>query len=104
MSATLAKHGPGALADPSLPPERWGGRKAQQYVQLTLQTYGSVCWLCGLPGSDSADHVIARDNGGAVYDLDNLGPAHRSCNFARGKRDATGPAQLVENGEAFFSR
>ena len=63
------RHGPGTYADPDGKSERWGGRKAQAYVELTIQTYGDVCINCGLPGSDSADHVIPRADGGAVYDL-----------------------------------
>lgn len=97
------KRGPGKLADPSLPPETWGGRKAQEYVRMTIEAYGPVCWLCGLPGADSADHVIPRSKGGAVYDLLNLGPSHKKCNYARGNRDHAGPAALVESGMTWFT-
>jgi hypothetical protein len=96
--------GPGLLAAPDAKPERWGGRRAQAYVALTLAEYGTLCWLCGLPGSNSADHVIPTSLGGAVYDLRNLGPSHRSCNYARGNRDAKHEATPVESGAAFFSR
>lgn len=94
--------GAGALADPGAPVEQWGGRKAQQYVRLTLAEYGTVCVLCGLPGSNSADHIIPRSKGGAVYDLRNLAPSHRKCNYARGNRTAAGPAAVIENGMSFF--
>ncbi|RZU64598.1 HNH endonuclease [Microterricola gilva] len=96
------RRGPGLLADPSMPREQWGGRKAQQYVKLTLSTYGTVCWLCGLPGANSADHVIPRSKGGAVFHLDNLGPAHKHCNESRGNRPAETFA-LIEDGTQFFS-
>lgn len=96
-------HGPGVYADPAAPPEKWGGRRAQAYVVETLALYGRVCWLCGLPGANSADHVIPISLGGAVYDLNNLGPSHRKCNYARGNRAATAASQPIENGEAFFS-
>ncbi len=99
----MSDRGPGLLADPAAPTERWGGRKAQQYVRLTLEQYGSVCWLCGLPGATSADHIIPRSQGGAVYDLRNLGPAHKRCNESRGNRAASGPAAIIENGMQFFS-
>lgn len=99
----MSQHGPGLLADPTAPPEKWGGRKAQQYVHATIATYGDVCWLCGLPGSNSADHIIPISKGGAVFDLLNLGPSHRRCNYSRGNRTATGPAAVVENGMSFFS-
>lgn len=95
-------HGPGVLADPAAPLEKWGGRKAQQYVVATLETYGRVCWLCGLPGANSADHVIPRSKGGAVYDLANLGPSHRKCNESRGNREARGIEQIIEDGRAWF--
>lgn len=99
----MTSHGAGVLADPEAPVERWGGRKAQAFTVLTLAEYGTVCWLCGLPGADSADHVIARSKGGAVYNLGNLAPAHGPCNYARGNRTPIGPAALIENGEEFFS-
>jgi 5-methylcytosine-specific restriction endonuclease McrA len=69
---------------------------------LTLETYGRTCWLCGLPGADTADHVIPVSKGGAVYDLDNLGPAHGTCNYSRGNRPVDAYAQ-VESGLAFFT-
>lgn len=81
--------------------ETWGGRKAQQYVELTLSTYGRVCWLCGLPGATTADHIIPRSRGGAVYHLANLGPAHKHCNESRGNRPAESYA-LIEDGLAWF--
>lgn len=94
--------GDGALRDPELPAEEWGGRKAQQYVRLTLAEYGVRCWLCGLTGATTADHVIPRSKGGAVYDLRNLAPAHKKCNESRGNRDAEGPAAVIESGLEWF--
>ena len=96
------RRGPGVLADPDAPAETWGGRKAQQYVRLTLAEYGTVCCLCGLPGATSADHVIPRSKGGAVYDLRNLGPAHKRCNESRGNRDLVDPTYPIEDGTAYF--
>jgi 5-methylcytosine-specific restriction endonuclease McrA len=93
--------GAGMLAEPGAP-ESWGGRKAQDYVRLTLDTYGRVCWLCGLPGANTADHVIPRSRGGAVYDLNNLGPAHKPCNESRGNRPAV-EFELIEDGTAWFT-
>jgi hypothetical protein len=90
------------LADPDAPVERWGGGKAQQYVRLTLEEYGDICWLCELPGSNIADHIIPRSKHGAVYHLDNLGPAHKSCNESRGNRPPEAYA-LIEDGTRFFS-
>ena len=98
------KHGQGTLADPDQPEQKWGGRKAQQYVRLTLEQYGEVCWLCGLPGSNTADHVVPRSKGGAVYDLMNLAPAHRKCNESRGNRDPAAPMTVIESGLDFFKQ
>ena len=98
----MTSHRGGCLADPELPVERWGGRKAQQFVRLTLERFGPVCWLCGLPGSDTADHIVPRSKGGAVYDLINLAPAHRRCNESRGNRATSGPSAVIESGLEFF--
>lgn len=97
----MPSRGPGLLASVDAPAERWGGRKAQQYVRLTLETYGTVCWLCGFPGANTADHVIPRSLGGAVYDLANLAPAHKRCNESRGNRPAT-DYSTVEDGTDWF--
>lgn len=103
----MVNRGAGCMADPSLPTETWGGPRAKAFVDLTLETYGWVCWLCGLPittrATATTDHVIPRSKGGAVYDLRNAGPAHRACNYSRGNRDTNGPASLIENGMAYFT-
>jgi len=65
----------------------WGGRRAQRFVRLVLQTYGLTCHLCGLPGANSADHVIQRSKGGAWFDINNARPAHRLCNYRRNDMD-----------------
>ncbi len=41
------------------------------------------CAICGLPGTDSADHIVPVALGGD-HSLDNLRPAHLSCNASRG--------------------
>jgi 5-methylcytosine-specific restriction endonuclease McrA len=63
----------------------WGGRRAVRLRMMTLGEYGTVCWLCGRDGADSADHVLPRSRGGSDA-LENLRPAHRACNSARGNR------------------
>ena len=45
-----------------------------------------MCHLCGKAGADTADHIIPLFQGG-TNDLDNLRPAHRTCNSAKGSRD-----------------
>ncbi|WP_375544243.1 HNH endonuclease [Pseudoclavibacter albus] len=98
---TPLKRGPGARQPPGPTPE-WQGREAQRYTALTLAHYGTTCWLCGLPGATTADHVIPRSRGGAVYDLANLAPAHKRCNESRGNRDAAGADAFIEHGAGFF--
>ena len=94
--------GPGTLA-PEGTHDVWTGRKSARWVQLTLDTYGRLCWLCGLGGADSADHIIPRSRGGAVYDILNLGPTHKLCNSARGSRPVDVYSQIVD-GQAWFTR
>lgn len=102
MSTLHLPRGEGTYANPDEPAERWGGRRAQQFTELTLLTYGDLCINCGLPGSTSADHIIPRSVGGAVYDIDNLGPSHGRCNYSRGKKPLRPVGIPVESGMAFF--
>lgn len=95
------RRGPGRVLEPGAPRERWGGPRAQKFVELCLDEYGRLCWLCGLPGADSADHIVPISQGGAVYDLANLGPSHRPCNYSRGARPAE-DYEVVEDGTQWF--
>lgn len=62
---------------------RGGGSRAWRgVVRATLQAKGTTCALCGLPGADSADHIIPVAAGGSDQLL-NLQPAHRRCNSQR---------------------
>lgn len=74
--------------------QKWGGRRAARLRAATLDAYGTVCHLCGRPGADSADHLIPRALGGPDT-LDNLRPAHRSCNSARGTGVLGGQVTVV---------
>lgn len=62
---------------------RWAGRRSTSARALVLAEFGTVCHLCGRPGADTADHIIPRASGGDDS-LDNMRPAHKSCNSARG--------------------
>ncbi len=66
---------------------RWGGRKVAELRDLVIATYGDVCCLCGERGSNTVEHVVPRSRGGSD-DIDNLRPAHKSCNSSRQDRDA----------------
>lgn len=61
----------------------WGGRYAADITRTVLAVKGTVCALCGLDGATTADHGIPRSLGGPDT-LDNLDPAHRACNSAKG--------------------
>lgn len=50
-----------------------------------LERDNYICYLCGESGANSADHVIARMNGGSDSD-DNLRAAHVSCNSRKGTK------------------
>lgn len=45
-------------------------------LRAAILATSDVCWLCGQPGADTVDHVVARVDGGAVMDPTNLRPAH----------------------------
>lgn len=62
---------------------RWNGRRVTELRAAVLSSHGTVCHLCGMPGADTADHILPRALGG-TDDLDNLRPAHKSCNSSRG--------------------
>ena len=64
---------------------RWGGRKSPEFRARVFATWGTVCWLCGGDGADTADHVIPRSKGGD-NSTENGRPAHRSCNSRKGDR------------------
>lgn len=64
----------------------WGGREAQRLTALCLAAKGTRCHLCDQDGADTADHIVPRSKGG-TDGLDNLAPAHGSCNYARGDLD-----------------
>jgi hypothetical protein len=69
----------------------WRGTYSANRTRACLARYGRTCWLCGLPGARTADHVVPRSAGGGD-DLGNLRPAHRGCNSARGNTPAPGRA------------
>lgn len=62
---------------------QWGGRRIEGLQAAVFAEHGRVCHLCGRPGSTTIDHLVPRARGG-TDDLDNLRPAHQSCNSSRG--------------------
>lgn len=64
----------------------WNGRRIAALQAAVFAERGRVCHLCGRPGADTLDHIIPRSKGG-TDELDNLMPAHKSCNSRRGAMD-----------------
>src|SRR5699024_3617471 len=60
----------------------WSGRRVLRLTRLVLESYGDTCHLCARAGATTADHLIPRSLGGDDS-LENLRPAHSSCNSAR---------------------
>ena len=58
-------------------------KRRSALIAQTLAVKGTICHLCRTDGANSADHRIPRAHGGQNV-LENLEPAHRSCNTARG--------------------
>ncbi|MEZ2371046.1 HNH endonuclease [Arthrobacter sp. RCC_34] len=74
-------------------------------TQLVIDTYGLKCHLCGgyimSKRSLSVDHVLPRARGGSDS-LENLRPAHVSCNSSKGARISS-EQRAVEDYTGFFS-
>ena len=62
-----------------------GTKKWKNKRLSILQRDGYECYLCG-GQADQVDHVIARVNGGDVFDDDNLMAICGRCNRAKGGR------------------
>lgn len=63
---------------------RWDGqaRRRLALVRLVLEHKGRTCHLCGQDGATTADHLVPWSHGGPNA-LENLEPAHSSCNSVR---------------------
>lgn len=57
-------------------------------LRATILNESDVCWLCGLPGATTVDHIIPLSKGGHPTDRGNLAPAHKWCNGSKGNREA----------------
>jgi 5-methylcytosine-specific restriction endonuclease McrA len=65
------------------------GRAGHKWRQIRLQVLAAnnTCWLCGLPGADSVDHIIPLSLAPELaHELSNLKPAHRKCNSSKGAK------------------
>ena len=66
---------------------RTGNRRYRRNREQLLND-SDICWLCGLPGADSADHYLPYSKGGGD-EIENLRPAHLACNKKRNNKDAS---------------
>jgi 5-methylcytosine-specific restriction protein A len=62
---------------------RINGYRWRKLVRVVVMRDHGICWLCGLPGATSADHVKRWRDGG-TDELRNLRAVHVDCNKRRG--------------------
>lgn len=58
------------------------GRLTADGIRARFAYFADNCWVCGLPGADSIDHVKPLNKGGLNIHA-NIRPAHLGCNAAR---------------------
>jgi len=65
------------------------GRSGHKWRQIRMQVLAAnnTCWLCGLPGADTVDHIIPLSLAPELaHEMSNLKPAHKSCNSRKGAK------------------
>ena len=55
-----------------------------------LDRDGWACTACGRAGRLEVDHRVRMEDGGAVYDLDNLQSLCRECHFRKSQEERMG--------------
>jgi len=76
---------------------KYAGRATKSWRRLRTRVLeaSDICWLCGQPGADTLDHIVPLIVAPELAESpDNVAPAHRSCNSARGARLPTGVRPL----------
>lgn len=77
---------------------------AYRKARARILAESDVCIMCGHPGSDAADHIVAVARGGAPHDPDNLAPIHgvdgcptcgRKCNNEKGDKPLSAVTRLA---------
>ena len=83
---------------------QWGGRHAQELRAKVLRRDQGYCYLCGLPGADTVDHIEPRARGGTDA-LTNLAAAHAHCNGVKGDKDLSAiDAPNISDGRPLVSK
>lgn len=54
----------------------WDGHARRKARARCFAEQGTICYLCGHDGSRDIDHIVPKSKGGALFDQDNLAPAH----------------------------
>jgi 5-methylcytosine-specific restriction endonuclease McrA len=74
----------GRCAQHQRPKRRPGStRRWRKQRAAAIARDDGVCWICGQPGADSADHLL-RDRDGGTDEPGNVRAAHLLCNLRRG--------------------
>lgn len=76
-----------------MPQRNGGSRPWRRTVAHVLRRDGHICWICGGPNADSADHVIPVAHGGTDHPT-NLRAVHHAnpphCNRYRNAHRTAG--------------
>ena len=63
------------------------GRRWRAVKRQAHERDGWRCTFCGKAGALEAHHIIAIENGGEPYDLDNIASACRGCHIDHHRRE-----------------
>ena len=66
------------------------GSRQQQRARYILQRDDTICHVCGMPGSNEADHIVALAHGGTDT-IENMAAIHAiPCHRIKTEREANG--------------